>query len=276
MVAIQVLGPLRVGGSAGHGARDDVVLEVLVVRANEAVPTQVLADALWGEAPPVSWPKVVQGCISRLRKRLGPDAIETTSRGGYVLRVHEDEIDSRRFERMVVRARDHLADRDPDRASFVLGEALSLWHGRPLADLDEWEPGRTEAERLDGLRMDAQELRMEAEIAAGRARACLDDARVLVREAPYRERRWALFARALYQSGRQTEALDVLGQAKRMLRAELGLDPGADLAGVLSGRCTFAQVRCDRRPLRLRSAGASLPSDGRGAAHRAARPRPGL
>lgn len=228
-MAIQVLGPLSVGGSDGHGLRDRVVLEVLVVRSNEAVDTQVLADALWGEAAPASWPKVVQGCISRLRKRLGPDAIETTSHGGYVLRLHEDQVDSRRFERMVARARGHLADRDPDRASYVLDEALSLWRGRALADLDEWEPGRTEAERLDGLRMDAQELRTEAEIAAGRARASLDDARVLVREAPYRERRWALFARALYQSGRQTEALDVLGQAKRMLREELGLDPGTEL-----------------------------------------------
>ncbi|WP_456843935.1 nSTAND1 domain-containing NTPase [Cellulomonas sp. P5_C6] len=228
-MGIQVLGPLAVGGSDGYGLRDRVVLEVLVVRANAAVDTEVLADALWAQAPPVTWPKVVQGCISRLRKQLGPDAIETTAYGAYVLRVHEDQIDSRRFERLLGRARDHLADGDPDRASYVLDEALSLWRGRALADLDEWEPGRTEAERLDGLRMEGQELRVEAEIAAGRARARLDDARALVREAPFRERRWALFARALYQSGRQTEALDVLGRAKRMLREELGLDPGTEL-----------------------------------------------
>lgn len=228
-MGIQVLGPLAVGGSDGYGLRDRVVLEVLVVRANEAVDTEVLADALWAEDPPTSWPKVVQGCISRLRKKLGPDAIRTTSHGGYVLRVTEDQVDSHRFERMLARARDHLADHDPDRASYVLTEALSLWRGRALSDLDEWEPGRTEAERLDGLRMDAQELRVEAEISAGRARASLEDARALVREAPFRERRWALFARALYQSGRQSEALDALGRARRMLRAELGLDPGPEL-----------------------------------------------
>lgn len=228
-MGIQVLGPLTVGGSDGYGLRDRVVLEVLVVRVNETVDTEVLADAVWPETPPASWSKVVQGCISRLRKRLGPDAIETTSYGGYVLRLNDDQIDSRRFERLVGRARDHLADHDPDRASFALDEALAMWRGRALADLDEWEPGRTEAERLDGLRMDAQELRVEAEIAAGRARATLEDARALVREAPFRERRWALYARALYQSGRQTDALDVLGQARRMLREELGLDPGTEL-----------------------------------------------
>ena len=101
--------------------------------------------------------------------------------------------------------------RDPERASYVLDEALSLWRGRALADLEDWEPGRTEAERLDGLRMDAQELRVEAEIAAGRARASLEGRGRWSERRRYRERRWALFARALYQSGRQTEALDVLG-----------------------------------------------------------------
>ncbi|WP_028048656.1 BTAD domain-containing putative transcriptional regulator [Cellulomonas sp. URHD0024] len=228
-MGIQVLGPLTVDGLDGFGLRDRVVLQVLVVRANEAVDTEVLADAVWAGSPPASWPKVVQGCVSRLRKHLGPQAIETTSYGGYVLRVSDDQLDSRRFERMVSRAREHLTDLDPDRASFVLDDAMSLWRGRALADLDEWEPGRTEAERLEGLRMDAQELRVEAEIAAGRPRTSLDEARALVREAPFRERRWALFARALYQSGRQSEALDVLDQAKRMLREELGLDPGTEL-----------------------------------------------
>lgn len=224
-----MLGPLAVDGSDGHGLRDRVVLEVLVVRANEAVDPEVLADAVWADAPPTSWPKVVQGCISRLRKHLGRDVIETTSQGSYLLRVTEEQVDSHRFERMVARAHDHLADGDPDRAVYVLDEALALWRGRALADLDEWAPGRTEAERLDGLRMDAEELRVEAGIAAGRARAILDDAQALVRSAPLRERRWAMLARALYLSGRQAEALGVLAQARRMLRDELGLDPGAEL-----------------------------------------------
>ena len=174
-VGIQVLGPLAVGGADGYGLRDRVVLEVLVVRANEVVgPGGPGGRRVGRTTPPVSWPKVVQGCISRLRKHLGRDAIETTAYGGYVLRVNDDQIDARRFERLLARARDHLADHDPDRASYVLDEALSLWRGRALADLDDWEPGRTEAERLDGLRMDAQELRVEAEIAAGRARASLE------------------------------------------------------------------------------------------------------
>ena len=227
-MGIAVLGPLTIDGDDGHGLRDRVVLEALVVRAGDVVDKQVLADALWGDALPASWPKMVQGCIVRLRKRLPPGTIENTPYG-YRLVAHEDQLDSRRFEHLLRRAREHLTDRDPDRASYVLAEALSLWRGRPLPDLDDWEPGRAEAIRLDGLRMDAEELRVEAELVGGRARSVVEDARALVSAAPFRERRWALFARALYLTGRQTEALDVLGRARRMLREELGLDPSAEL-----------------------------------------------
>ena len=199
-----------------------------MVRAGTVVDKQELADALWGDTLPASWPKMVQGCIVRLRRQLPPGTIETTPYG-YRLVVHEDQLDSRRFEHLLGRAREHLTDRDPDRASYVLAEALSLWRGRPLPDLDDWEPGRAEAIRLDGLRQDAEELRLEAEIVAGRSRSVVEEARSLTRAAPFRELRWALLARALYQTGRQTEALDVLAGARRMLREELGLDPGAEL-----------------------------------------------
>ena len=230
-VGIAVLGPLTIDGEDGHGLRDRVVLQALVVKADEVVDKQTLADALWGEELPASWSKMVQGCIVRLRRQLAPGSIETTPYG-YRLTIHEDELDSRRFERLLGRARDHLRDRDPDRASYVVSEALALWRGRPLPDLEDWEPGRAEAERLAGLHLDAEELRVEAEIAAGRARGVAEEALSLTRSAPFREHRWALLARALYLSGRQTEALDVLQRARALLRDQLGLDPGEELTSL--------------------------------------------
>ncbi len=208
-----------------------MVLQALVVRADEVVDKQTLADALWGEELPASWSKMVQGCIVRLRRQLPPGAIETTPYG-YRLLTHEDALDSRTFERLLGRAHDHLRDRDPDRASYVVNEALALWRGRPLPDLEDWEPGRAEAARLTGLHLDAEELRVEAEIAAGRARGIAEEALSLTRSAPFREHRWALLARALYLSGRQTEALEVLHRARALLRDELGLDPGEELSSL--------------------------------------------
>ncbi len=108
-------------------------------------------------------------------------------------------------------------------------EALDLWRGRALADLEEWEPGRVAAARLEGLRMDAEELLVAAELGAGHAQAVLEQARTLVAQAPFRERRWVLLATALHQAGRQADALGAVKRARTMLADELGLDPGREL-----------------------------------------------
>ena len=228
-MGIAVLGPLRVEGSAnGLGPRDRVVLSALVVRAGAPVTQDALADALWGDQVPATWTKVVQGCIVRLRKMLGPAAIESGP-SGYRLTLSEDELDHRLFERLLERGREALSAGDPARASYLAQEALDLWRGPALGDLDEWEPGRVEAGRLEGLRMEAEEVWVEAEIAAGHSQVVLERARVLVTEAPFRERRWALLATAFYQAGRQPEALGAVKRARAMLVGELGLDPGPEL-----------------------------------------------
>ena len=98
-VGVSVLGPLEVDGLTRElGRRDRVVLSALVVADGEPVSTEALADALWGDAPPASWPKVVQGCVVRLRKLLGGAAIESGD-FGYRLALTEFELDSARFER---------------------------------------------------------------------------------------------------------------------------------------------------------------------------------
>lgn len=228
-MGIAVLGPIRVDDQVnGLSPRDRVVLSVLVVRAGEPISTEALADALWGEALPASWATVVHGCVARLRKRLGVAAIESGP-AGYRLTLSDDELDHRLFERLLERGREALAGADPERASYLVQEALDLWRGRVLADLEEWEPGRVEAHRLEGLRMDAEELHVEAEMRAGHAQAVLEQARTLVAKAPFREHRWALLATALHQSGRQAEALGALKRARVMLVDELGLDPGREL-----------------------------------------------
>ena len=229
-MGIAVLGPLEVDGQAnGLSPRDRVVLSALVVRAGEPIGTEALAFALWGDAMPASWAKVVHGCVVRLRKRLGTAAIESGP-SGYRLTLTEGELDNLNFERLFARAREALDDGDPERTAYLVREALGLWRGRALTDLEEWEAGRVEAARLEGLRMDAEELRVEAETRAGHARDVLDRARALVAQAPFRERRWALLATALHQAGRQAEALAALKQARAMLVEELGLDPGRQLA----------------------------------------------
>ena len=227
-----MLGPLELDGTTSTlGLRDRVVLEALAVRPGTVVRAESLAEAIWGETPPPSWPKVVQGCVSRLRKTLGGDVIETAEHG-YRLRVHVDHVDHLRFERLVGRARELLTVGEPERAVYLLREALDLWRGEPFTELNGWAPGLIELERLAELHRDAEELHVEALLRSGRHDDALAPAMRLVHEAPFRERRWGLLALAQYQAGRQREALDTLHRARAAMVNELGLDPGPDLTAL--------------------------------------------
>jgi DNA-binding SARP family transcriptional activator/ABC-type glycerol-3-phosphate transport system substrate-binding protein len=231
-VAIAVLGPLSVDGDISLlRRRDRVVLEALVVRSGETVNADQLADALWGEQVPPSWAKVIQGCIVRLRKVLGRDAIETVH-DGYRLAVVADDVDARRFEQLVGRSRELLVLGEHERAAYLSGEALALWRGPAYANLDGWHAGLVEAGRLDELRLDAEEIRLDAALRAGRHREVLSEAFAGVKAAPLRERRWALLALAQYQTGRQADALRTLHEARRLLVEEAGVEPGPELAAL--------------------------------------------
>ncbi|HET6560934.1 MAG TPA: BTAD domain-containing putative transcriptional regulator [Marmoricola sp.] len=231
-MGIQVLGPLQVHEDGSTLApRERVVLEALVLRLGEVVSRDQLAEALWGRQPPATWAKALQTTIVRLRKALGATAIDTVDHG-YRLAVAPSEVDAREFEQLVGRGRELIGRGEPDRAAYVLNQALGLWRGAALADLDGWEPGRQEADRLTELRADAEEMQVDAALRSGRHGDVLSQARRLVEQGPLRERRWELLALAQYRCGQQADALRTLHQLRRMLVSELGIDPGPDASAL--------------------------------------------
>jgi DNA-binding SARP family transcriptional activator/WD40 repeat protein len=227
-VGINVLGPLTVDGPGRLGPHDRVVLQALATRLGQPVSADELVDAVWGEHPPPSAAKNLQSCIVRLRKVLGVDAIETSPRG-YVLRVPPDLVDAQDFEAQVTRARGLLTVGESDRVAYLLEQALAQWRGPAFADLPDWPPARREAGRLDELRLEAQEMRVDAMLRSGRPREVLAEAHALVRAAPLRERRWELLVLAQYQSGAQGEALRSLRRLRAVLAGELGIDPSPEM-----------------------------------------------
>jgi DNA-binding SARP family transcriptional activator/WD40 repeat protein len=228
-VGIGVLGPLTIGDDGALSPRDRVVLSALVVRNGSATSAEQLADALWGDQPPASWHKVVPGCVNRLRKVLGVSAI-VTSANGYRLELPDDEVDVRRFERLAGKGHQMLALGEPDRAILAFREALALWRGPPLCDVEEWALARVEVERLEELRLEAEEAVIDASLRVGLQAGIMAEARSRVAQAPVRERRWALLALAQYLAGAQADALVTLRRARELLTRELGLDPGRELA----------------------------------------------
>ena len=231
-MGIGVLGPLEIDeGRVQLGSRDRLVLAALATHPGSALSAEQLADAVWGERPPASWAKNLQGCVVRIRKVLGREAVQT-SRHGYALHLPADDVDSLRFEEQVNRARELLTLGEADRAAYLVTDALALWHGKAFADLESWDPALAAASRLDELRLEAEELRVDALLRAGRYREVLSEAQVLIRAAPLREHRWMLLARAQYQSGQQGEALRTIHQLKGVLVEHLGIDPGPDVVAL--------------------------------------------
>ena len=161
-----------VRGAADLQLRDRTVLGVLVVRAGTAVTTDELGDALWGDGPPASYRKIIQSSVVRLRRRLGPEAISTTS-GGYRLDLGRDEVDAHCFAAKIASARSLLDDGYAARAMFQVGEALALWRGAPLPELEDWPPAEAEARRLRVLY--AAERQADALTALTRLREMLRD-----------------------------------------------------------------------------------------------------
>jgi predicted ATPase/DNA-binding SARP family transcriptional activator len=207
-----------------------VLLGALLLSRGRAVPLVELIDAIWPERAPATASHAIEVYVSRLRKVLGG---ETGSRlikegQGYALRVDDDELDARRFELIVEEGRAALAAGDPVRAAGLLRDALTLWHGQPLGDLHCGPLVRAASARLEELRVEALEARIEAELALGR-KGLIPELETLVAEEPLRERFRAQLMLALYREGRQADALRAYQSARTMFRDELGLEPGRGL-----------------------------------------------
>ena len=227
----RILGPLEVTKDGRPlelgGPKQRAVLAHLILRANTAVPADLLIDGLWGEEPPESARNTLQTYVYRLRKMLGEGRIEGRD-GGYVLAASPEEIDAARFEVLVKQGKAEVAS-DPAAAAVTLSDALSLWRADALADVSEEPSLRGEAARLEELRLSATEHRITAEIAAGGHSTVVSELEALTARYPLRERMWASLMLALYRSGRQAEALSTYARARRVLAHELGADPSPEL-----------------------------------------------
>src|SRR5918999_1762177 len=228
----RILGPVEVRDDGRvvrlGGGKQRAVLALLLLNANRVVASERMIELLWGERPPATAATALHGHISSLRKALGPDVIATRP-PGYVLETAIGELDLERFEWLQAEGRDALERGDPGRAAERLRAALGLWRGEALSDIG-FEPFvQAEAARLEGLRLDTVQDRIEADLTAGGGTELVGELERLVAAEPLRERFWAQLMLALYRSGRQAEALDAYRRARQTLVSQLGIEPGPEL-----------------------------------------------
>jgi DNA-binding SARP family transcriptional activator len=221
----RILGPLEVEVDgrpvALGGPKQRTLLALLLLSPNRAVSVDRLADALWAGEPPVAAANALQYHVSRLRKSLGEGAVILTKEPGYLIRLDPEHLDLLRFERLVAEA----DGAEPDRASRLLGQALSLWRGEPLADLADDPLSQAELQRLTASRLAALEKRVDADLALGRYAQLVPELEGLVTTYPLHEGLLGGLMRALYGAGRQADALDVYRRTRQTFDTELGIEP---------------------------------------------------
>ena len=147
---------------------------------------------------------------------------------GYVLQLRPEQLDAWHFERLLQEGR-ALLDTDPAAASVAIGEGLALWRGQPYEDFAYERFAESEISRLEELRFEAVELRVEADLRQGLAAELVGELEGLARQHPLREHLTSLLMVALYRSGRRADALRAYARLRARLGGELGLEPSAPL-----------------------------------------------
>ncbi|MFJ8436946.1 AfsR/SARP family transcriptional regulator [Kitasatospora sp. NPDC094019] len=235
--------------------QQQAMLAVLLLRPGHSASATDLIAALWGEEPPGAAMTTVRTYAWRWRKVLDAVAAGEENPGekaagsvlmsmgdGYRLVLPRQAVDAEQAETLAAEA-ERIARADPLRARDLLNQALELWQGEPLAGI----PGpfaERHRQRLEELRLTLLEERIGLDLTLGRYSRCIPELTALTTEHPLHERAYGLLMRALYQAGRQADALAVFRGVRQLFLTELGVGPGAELEQlhrrILEGDATLA------------------------------------
>lgn len=240
MLQFRILGPLEVWNDrrscAPTAPRALVTLALLIVRANHVVSLETIIKELWDDHPPRSGATTAQTYVYQLRRLIDDDVATGTGKDvlitkspGYALLVDPEQIDLFRFQRLTSEAHRLMEIDRPDLAAGKLREALDMWPGPPLANVEPGPVLEGHVAALEEQRMQALNLRIEADLRLGRHHQMVAELRSLTVEYPYNEWYHSLLVFTLGRIGRRHEALEAYSRTCRVLSEELGLRPSNEL-----------------------------------------------
>ena len=235
----QVLGSLSIqrdGEDLVHiTGKPRQLLALLLLNEPHRVPASSLITELWDDTPPRRAATTLQTHIFNLRtefaRKLGvprdavaQDLLQTRD-GGYRVDVGKASFDLPEFHRLRALGQTLLNTGDALGASRVLSEALGLWRGPALLDVDHGRLLRAAVAELDQSRLDTLVLFFGTQLDMGRHREMLSELARLVVRHPHHEELHTQFMIALYRSGHRTQALEVFDRLRRNIQDELGIAP---------------------------------------------------
>ncbi|MER5360098.1 BTAD domain-containing putative transcriptional regulator [Streptomyces sp. NPDC002785] len=258
----RVLGPVEAetGGRPVTlgGAKQRTVLAAMLLAGGRPLSDDRLKALLWGCEPPATATAQLYTYVSQLRKRLHTGVHLERRANSYRLETYGAYFDRTAFESLAGRGRADLTAGRYAAAADHLGQALALRRGSVLSNVTAHLKER-EQPFLDEAFLSARESRIEAELALGRHDAAVPQLMRLVMENPLRERLLGQLMTALHRCGRQAEALAVYERCRRVLRDELGVDPGRALRDIRQSVLTGTLARPAAREVVVTGTAPALP-----------------
>ncbi len=199
-----------------------MLLALLLMEGGRPRTAEQLIEQLWPEESPATARSAIHTYLSKIRDLLGDVLVRSPA--GYALQNGAYELDAQTFARLLDEAR-----RSPHHGRGPVTEALALWRGDPLADLQPAGPLADWTRSLMEMRFRATEIRIDCDLAAGEAADLVAELERLLTAHPYEEPFWRQLMLALYRSDRRADALGAFDRARRLLATDLGLDPSDQL-----------------------------------------------
>ena len=219
MVQLKVLGPIEAWDEESAidlgGPTQRRLIASLAAHAPDSVSNVLLIEYLWGSDPPPSAPASLQSYVSRLRRSLGADAIETVP-GGYRLASSVD-VDAAVFSDMAARL-----DDDDDKRTTEIERLLKMWRGPALEGIEQLDFA---SEKLEESRLSLEEDLGLLHSRSGDHAEAIAIYKRLTRTHPLRESSWTGLASVLKNGNRQADAIKALDEYRELL-ADIGLEPG--------------------------------------------------
>ncbi|WP_433374769.1 BTAD domain-containing putative transcriptional regulator [Streptosporangium sp. CA-115845] len=272
---IGVLGPLSV---SRDDARIDItstvrrsLLGLLAIQPGQCVSREEIVDVLWGDRPPKTWRRLLQGYVGSLcgllaSGRQGMPVPITSVSGGYTLDPEAAYLDLVRFDELLGQAQAARTGGRALPAWELFDAALRCWRGSVLADADSRLRHHPVAVALNRRRTAAGLAFADLGLASGRYEETCVRLRELVTAEPLHEGLHARLITAMAGCGEQAAALRLYAEVRAGLVDDLGVDPGPELAA--AHLRVLRQETADRHVVPADTVPAQLPLSARGFAGR--------
>ncbi len=227
---------LREAELAGRQGR--LALVYLVAERERAVTQSELAELLWPQALPPSWPVALSAVVSKLRQRLGTvgldrDRIIANAFRCYQFRPPPDTwIDLETAADALHHAEGALQANQPQAAYGPALIATTIAR-RPFLVGEDAPWVTLRRERLRDILVRALDCRVDALVWNGELALAQDQARATVELEPFRESGYRRLMQVLVKRGDRAEAVRVYQDCKRRLAEELGVAPSDETQSLM-------------------------------------------